>query len=888
MELTRWREYNLGIKRDDFWIVGMFLLMMIFLATQAIQVEGQRNPKLNQSHGEVDFGRFSVGLQVDTGRGMQRVVNDLWTNSFSHDRYKFGWKKVFVVPPYASNKSVLTKYVIQSRDLVTFGGESVFVDDKYISFSDVCKKQYTSVCPGGLHFNLTPKGCFEQVYFDPQCSFEQKRINRVDLTFYSLYNSISQLLDIDPVFGITNDEVTFLDDFWNDTDGQVFDVQYGQSGWLNTGSGCVYNEDNYMICGGGEDGESGEPFANHGNPVTLKYTCNMTSAREKGCFGRTYNDTLSSDLCAVFIEDYKFRYIEAGVVKNFTKIAASNLSEYTFFASYNNTAGNCTYQVSQNFNVSNLENIPIVGHASNTDFGGVENVEIKNVGATTNSTFDYVYVYNGSITEDPINIPFSFDWNITDPILNRYFGELDPVLLNGTVTHAGNPAAPIIANITYRVTKNDTVVSVCNDCSDFNVNLTGMPQGRTEMNITLFANNTYHSETREFFRGVVLEACNMTPVQFPSINFSIKDEQTSELVSSSVEYVVTGSFNDNSVSDTFGNDINSTGALVSSFSVCTFADVTNRTMAADFQIKVGASGYETRIIDLLNLSLFNVTQFRDLFLIRNSVANTVTIHVTDQNDNVIPNVLVEANLFKVGNNSFSLVESKKTDFEGQAVMNLKTDDELYQFVLKQKGKVIHTSEVFEITTTDLFFRVILQSSGTGEILNVNNFARTLIRDNGTRNFNATWDDAQTSLLGAICLQVQQLGIYNQTVVFNTCSETTSGEFNYTIASGSEGNFLAKLTLILDDGRTYLLETSSLDYRQTADLFGLDGLMWVVFLVIFLAMIGLGSGFEVNNSIIFVLTGLMLFAVMNMFKVGLSAIIAIAVVGGVVLYYINKK
>lgn len=161
------------------------------------------------------------------------------------------------------------------------------------------------------------------------------------------------------------------------------------------------------------------------------------------------------------------------------------------------------------------------------------------------------------------------------------------------------------------------------------------------------------------------------------------------------------------------------------------------TPATEYRIRYTPIAYKTREyyitpieqtgnIDAYSLSLTNSTD--------------VTITINDGTGNPIENALVQLKKYFVSTNAYEVVAMAKTDFQGQAVLDVDFDDAFYQ-IFAQSGDVSINTIGSKIFSTSIEVTLITTENPFTTIDLENKITTSLAYNNNTETFSYTFQDA---------------------------------------------------------------------------------------------------------------------------------------------------
>ncbi len=366
-------------------------------------------------------------------------------------------------------------------------------------------------------------------------------------------------------------------------------------------------------------------------------------------------------------------------------------------------------------------------------------------------------------------------------------------------------------------------------------------------------------------------------------NFTVRDESNDSIITADMDSYL--SF----VYSTFYNGTyNDTVDDLSYREFCFFPEWANFTTDILIQYDPTDTTYGDREYngdDLLidNATIHNIT----LYALKGGTA--VTIHVIDERDNDLENILVEVERWRIATNDYILVETEFTDPEGNAIVTLTEDEDYYRFKLYQGGVLEIQTDRFKIFDTEYEF-ILREDIVTriGESISLRRFIfRNLTYSNSTDLVTFNWFNA-SSYFSYVCLDITTS---NGSIEYGNCTSEVSGEWTHDLSLTNESYF-AIATVISTGNFTYILETLGIDTRNDWRTFGTNvsvGLALVIFLLI--SMIGLsllGYKVAINATIFLSFTSLILLYWFGLIPLTIGGLIGIMAVGIVLLIIVNRR
>lgn len=446
-------------------------------------------------------------------------------------------------------------------------------------------------------------------------------------------------------------------------------------------------------------------------------------------------------------------------------------------------------------------------------------------------------------------------------------GQILPYQLN--ISFNASYATPITATFNYNNTVYGTSSST-NTSTQYTFNTqVATPIISSQNNFTYywtFNTPTAHTTTAQVQSANVpsLDTCSTNTIPF--LNVTIRDEISNALVSSAINYIF--EYSQGSFSATLNNSI----ASASNAQWCKYP--ANTTFLSDWHIQYKANGYATRDYYVEGWTINDTLTFKTLYSLSNANATSINIHVKDDADNDLSDILIEIYRYNIPTNTYLLVDTKKTDTDGNGVVNLNTDGHEYKVKLYQNGALAVETNRFQMFNTNYEYTISARvTNPLSEYLRIKtDVNHTLSYLNTTKLVNLTYAFA-TGVIDHVCLTVNS----NGTDYYSTCTQNTSGSLLFTVTQLNL-SYTAVLTANSTLGNTYLLDALGFDTRTTfKDLIGIGtGVILSFILFILLSFIAIVN---VTASIVGGLIALIFLWLIGILQVPLPILIGV-IIGGI--------
>lgn len=315
-------------------------------------------------------------------------------------------------------------------------------------------------------------------------------------------------------------------------------------------------------------------------------------------------------------------------------------------------------------------------------------------------------------------------------------------------------------------------------------------------------------------------------------------------------------------------------------SVCIFPNSSSYNIYSQIEFG-GTDTWATETHYLTNFTLTNQTQLVDLYLTPNSTA--VTFSVTDENDNVVPDVYINVLRYDFDTNSHITTEIIETDELGEAIGNIVLTTQWYKFILVRDGVVVLTTDPVKITGTSRNFRINLQTNFFDFYDVFDSIQSSLTFTNSTLNYAYTFVNTEGSSVTA-CLNVIERSAITDVLINNSCITASSGTILVNVGSDVDGKtFIGTGTIQVNP--TDLNQILEKHFKGSFKKYGQDGILISVLVRITLALIGLWN--PVVALILLVLADVGMVS-MGLYGMSWTVLIFYLVLAGITMYKVGRK
>lgn len=388
----------------------------------------------------------------------------------------------------------------------------------------------------------------------------------------------------------------------------------------------------------------------------------------------------------------------------------------------------------------------------------------------------------------------------------------------------------------------------------------------TIINGELYNLTAYNQTVYNFFLD------NCSAFQTFALNTTVRNITTNEKITATIEARIDYSYQD--ITKNF-----STNKVVSDLDFCIYPPFIN----LETDVLIDYTKTETTFTYSYIGSLNNITLVQDLFI--TDTTEQVTFTVTDSEDSPLQDVIITVLEWDVGTNTFLTSQVLNTNFEGEAIGNLRLYDTWYKFILEYQGNIVLETDVTKISTTSYNFVINLETDYYEEATTPSGIYATLTFENSTKYFTFTWSDV-SNLVNKTCLEIQRQTINSITTVNYTCSTETTGSIILGIGENVSTNTYIANGYVLIDDTLHLLRTLSVSFDYKYKEYGLDG-VFVAFLIIgFMAF--LGFTISIATGVIMITLGVVMTIIIGFLHISYTWLMTLIIIGLIIIFRTNRS
>lgn len=479
---------------------------------------------------------------------------------------------------------------------------------------------------------------------------------------------------------------------------------------------------------------------------------------------------------------------------------------------------------------------------------------------------EYNQTYPNSSTEsDTKEYTATFKYNSTKHTIATAVLSLDGTTYAGTRSGSGD-----LATFTTTATI-PSVTTETNYTAYWTASLTDVVD-TTEYNLTS------HNVTSI---PIAFALCNGAP-DVPYWNFTIKNETNFAAVNANFEATFDVRLGSSTTSNYFNYSY--TAGAKSEFDFCMSPATENYTI--DTAIQLSATGFVTKFYNFEDFDVSNTTTETDLFMMSLADSTSFIVHVVYTTAIDVDDAEVQVQRYYAGSNQWVTTEILTTNDVGTAVGHILAEDADYRFKVYKDGVSIHNSSATKITcavTPCTITLVLSETSGTGFEV-IEDLTSTLVFSNNV--FTYTYTDTSGTFSNAR-LYVKQLSPANATInaPCDTSKTSSTGIITCDIFGELNGTYVATGYVTRDSAEFLDKRVYSNLGTKIYDAMGSDGVLWSIFVLIGIVMLGVTRP---SLAIVFGIVGFIALALIGMINIGAISIVSVVAIGIILLVRVGRE
>jgi hypothetical protein len=398
------------------------------------------------------------------------------------------------------------------------------------------------------------------------------------------------------------------------------------------------------------------------------------------------------------------------------------------------------------------------------------------------------------------------------------------------------------------------------------------------------SSGTYNINSSEYnqFVGVINASIINQPYGMNYLNFTLYNEETLERINGSFDFTMnygTRSFiknlsfsniTENQSSYSFGFHPNYSTFLVKGIA------------------EYGREGYETRIYTFPQQYLTNITTNISLYLLNSSISTSYIVYVRDNDYSPIEGAIVHIQRYYSSTNIWQTVEVIETNTQGKSLGHFIAEDVNYRFLIYING-------ILELTTTStkIFCEatpctITLTLPGTSAYNpyeNLSQFTFDLTYSVSTEAFTYSYiDSSSTASGGRLYVIKSSFGNATEQIICNTSSAAATAVLSCDITAFSNGTYYAFAYNIRGAKSNLVKNLIILKTANPVSNIGTDGLVWAIFFILAIVMVGL---FKPAVAIVFSIAGVLFISLLGLASIPYISLFSIIAMGVILLWQMRS-
>jgi len=405
--------------------------------------------------------------------------------------------------------------------------------------------------------------------------------------------------------------------------------------------------------------------------------------------------------------------------------------------------------------------------------------------------------------------------------------------------------------------------------------------------LTNSTGTTYHNLTNytQSVSTVNMSYCGVT-YSTCFINFTFYNEETLEIVNGTIDLTFNyrASTSPSSFNDVFSYTNSSLD--VQSHKFC--FNPADETFIVDAIISYSYPGYTNKFYNFEGIEFTNDTTEIGLFLLNSGNSTSFFIEVLDNNYYPIEGVEIYVQRYYPETNTWNTIEILETNDNGETIQHLYTEDALYRFKVYDDGTLLHTTATSTIACkeTPCTITIIIPTT-IGNIYDSKTNLDTSLTMDASYLISYTYSDTSGNFSSArLEVTRNSLGENSLQPVCNSTSSSSTAILTCNLLTETNGTYVAK-GFITRSGESEDNIERKVFYkiRDIISGVGLDGLLWSIFFLMGIVMLGI---YRPSMAIIFAIVGVIFLQLLQLMEISKTAIVALIGIGIVLLVEVRKQ
>lgn len=334
--------------------------------------------------------------------------------------------------------------------------------------------------------------------------------------------------------------------------------------------------------------------------------------------------------------------------------------------------------------------------------------------------------------------------------------------------------------------------------------------------------------------------------------------------------------------------ISNTSFSLSNRTYFLFCSDTNTSITVNATIKYNSTSgtlfnSSTRYYFLQNYNVDNVTDQITLFLLKDDLSNQIQFIVEDIFSNSVPDVIVKATRFFIGEGGYRFVDMGLTDFDGTTPMQLKLN-EFYIFIIERNGIPIRSFPQKNLVNTN-DIQLVTSSGNQNEWFEYyQSVGFSCVNNNATQNLVCTYSDGSNTLQSITLTLEHRPFVGGYESICSDRSTSAAGTVNCTYIgyNNTELRYSLVATMLSPDTGRYtnvVIDTGIISL-VTLTTYNIAGIV----IVFFLTLVGIMLSFK--HPAIPMVTGVFVLGIgiqLNLLVVSSAAFVSLILAAGILIY-----
>lgn len=406
--------------------------------------------------------------------------------------------------------------------------------------------------------------------------------------------------------------------------------------------------------------------------------------------------------------------------------------------------------------------------------------------------------------------------------------------------------------------------------------------GLTNSSGTFYFNSTSYNQTINLINASI---CG-TPYTIPFVNFTFYDETTLEKINGTIDLTFEYKETDSSEAFTHTLSYSNDSETESSFAFC--FDPADKTYSVDAVIEYTASDYTNKFYNFDNVDFSNQTTNISLYLLNSSISTSFIIEVLDTNYQPLVGAEVYVQRYYTGTNTWDTVEILNTNDDGETVQHIFTEDALYRFKIYDDGELLHTTSQSTIACpeTPCTVTIILDEEIEDIYEDIGNLDTSLTM-NDAYLISYTYSDTSGNFSQArLKVTRSASGEPSLLPTCNTTKSASTGVITCDLATETNGTYIARGYITRVGNSEEIVERSIfVKIRDIISGIGLDGVLWSLFFLIGIVMIGI---VRPSLAIMFAIAGMFMLSWLQLMEIEITALVSLLAIGVILLMETRRQ